>query len=74
MTGLNTYQRADGAVEAIHMHEVGQMLSQSGNNPEAVHAELAQRLGFPTVEAFLDVNGGNLKKMANTTTKTESVA
>lgn len=64
MTGLNTYERADGTVESIHMHEVGKMLSASGNNPEAVHAELAQRLGFQTVEAFLAVNGGNLKKVA----------
>ena len=71
MTGLNTYERADGTVESIHMHEVNGLLSRKGS-PDAVHAELAQRLGFETVDAFLAVNGGNLKKVA--TPATEDVA
>ncbi len=73
MTGLNTYERADGTTESIHMHEVGKMLTTAGNNPDAVHAELAQRLGFQSVEAFLAVNGGNLKKVATPTTTEAAV-
>jgi hypothetical protein len=64
MTGLNTYARADGRLETVHMHEVGTMLANAKNNADVVHAELAKRLGFPTVEAFLAVNGENLKKAA----------
>jgi hypothetical protein len=63
MTGLNTYQRADGTFEFIHLHEVNALRTKNGG-VEGAHAELARRLGFKTVEEFLAANGDNLKKVA----------
>jgi hypothetical protein len=73
MPALNTYERADGTTETLHLHEVNAMHSQL-RTPDAVHAELATRLGFTTVEEFLTVNGGNLKAAATPATETEAAA